>query len=80
DHIHNNIVIHSVNLETGKKFQADIQSILGKCNDKNEEKYVNKGINKIERRKKEEKRTKDEIKLKKKQDTKNKDDRSYANV
>ncbi|MBU5508975.1 relaxase/mobilization nuclease domain-containing protein, partial [Enterococcus sp. S149_ASV_20] len=31
DHIHNHIVINSVNLETGNKFQAHGQAFLNKC-------------------------------------------------
>ncbi|MDT6866229.1 relaxase/mobilization nuclease domain-containing protein [Enterococcus faecium] len=37
DHIHNHIVINSVNLETGNKFQAHGQAFLNKCYDLNDE-------------------------------------------
>lgn len=66
DHIHNHIVINSVNLETGKKFQAHGQAFLDKCYDINDEICLTHGLSITERGKKEEKRTMAEIKLKEK--------------
>ncbi|HHK0762229.1 TPA: relaxase/mobilization nuclease domain-containing protein [Enterococcus hirae] len=66
DHIHNHIVINSVNLETGKKFQAHGQTFLDKCYDLNDEICFEHNLTITERGKKPEKRTMAEIKLKEK--------------
>ncbi|HAQ0745898.1 TPA: relaxase/mobilization nuclease domain-containing protein, partial [Enterococcus faecium] len=66
DHIHNHIVINSVNLETGKKFQAHGQAFLNKCYDLNDEICLAHNLPITERGKKPEKRTMSEIKLKEK--------------
>ncbi|MEB7441136.1 relaxase/mobilization nuclease domain-containing protein [Enterococcus hirae] len=63
DHIHNHIVINSVNLETGKKFQAHGQAFLNKCYDLNDEICLEHDLTITERGKKPEKRTLAEIKL-----------------
>ncbi len=66
DHIHNHIVINSVNLETGNKFQAHGQAFLNKCYDLNDEICLEHDLTITERGKKPEKRTMSEIKLKEK--------------
>ncbi|EOS7840010.1 relaxase/mobilization nuclease domain-containing protein, partial [Enterococcus hirae] len=66
DHIHNHIVINSVNLETGKKFQAHGQAFLNKCYDLNDKICLAHNLPITERGKKPEKRTMSEIKLKEK--------------
>ncbi|XIN99272.1 relaxase/mobilization nuclease domain-containing protein (plasmid) [Enterococcus faecium] len=55
DHIHNHIVINSVNLETGKKFQAHGQAFLDKCYDVNDEICLTHGLSITERGKKKKK-------------------------
>ena len=52
EHIHNHIVINSVNLETGKKFQAHGQAFLDKCYDINDEICLTHGLSITERGKK----------------------------
>ncbi|WP_423778633.1 relaxase/mobilization nuclease domain-containing protein, partial [Enterococcus faecium] len=66
DQIHNHIVINSVNLETGNKFQAHGQAFLNKCYDLNDEICLENDLTIIKRRRKPEKRTMSEIKLKEK--------------
>ena len=78
DHIHNHIVINSVNLETGKKFQAHGQAFLDKCYDVNDEICLTHGLSITERGKKEEKRTMSEIKLKEKNEPVWKDEIRFA--
>ncbi|XIO55152.1 relaxase/mobilization nuclease domain-containing protein (plasmid) [Enterococcus faecium] len=78
DHIHNHIVINSVNLETGKKFQAHGQAFLDKCYDINDEICLTHGLSITERGKKEEKRTMSEIKLKEKNEPVWKDEIRFA--
>ncbi|MBX9120626.1 relaxase/mobilization nuclease domain-containing protein, partial [Enterococcus faecium] len=78
DHIHNHIVINSVNLETGNKFQAHGQAFLNKCYDLNDEICLEHDLTITERGKKPEKRTMSEIKLKEKNEPVWKDEIRFA--